>query len=240
MSITLSSIINENWNNPEIDTLITQWITTHKVLKYIWTGVMDTPFISAVDNIVQDFETRLLTRKQVIDENDMWQIYKDIYYYTQIQSNIAVYLNWYRNKVTQMKQVLEIFTELQKQQFENLYNSKLDEIYKERDKELTEFESNYTWKEISTNEMKFVTMKLNSLNSKYDSKIAQYTWMRFNSLVNSQLKTSSVLNEIRRKLSILEAIVWYFELRFKNFQEEIMSWKKVIDNLSFLYKYANG
>lgn len=239
MSITLFSIINEQWENQPIDTEIQKSLITHKVLSYYSQNLLISPYSTALDTLIQDYEVYLQSRKNTLDNNDINEMYKQVYYFTQIQSNLTVYLNHFRSKVDQFKFVFEIYTELIKQQLEAEYAKKVTILYAQKEKEMQEIERTYNNKQISVNESKFITMKINNISEKYEILIGQYTWTRLNNLILSQLKTNLLLNEIKRKTQILESIVGYFELRFKNFQEEIMSGKKVIDNLSFLYKHAS-
>lgn len=238
MSLTLFNIIGETWENPAIDPEILKSLTTHKVLWFYGNNLLSSPYSPLLDTIVNDFEVFLQTRKWVLDNNDMNEAYKQIYYFTQIQSNVANHLNHFRARVNQYKFVYEVYTELIKQQIDADCSKKITELYKQKEKEMLDLEKTYTEKATSTSENKFITIKINNITEKYDTLISQYTGTRLNNLINSQLKVNLILNEIRRKTQILETVVWYFELRFKNFQEEIMSWKKIIDNLSFLYKHA--
>lgn len=238
MSVTLFNIINEAWENPSLDTEIQKSLTTHKVLSFYSNNFLTTPYSPSVDTLVTDYEIYLLSRPKVMDSNDLNEIYRQVAYFTQIQSNLSIYVNHYRTRVNQFKFVSEIYTELIKQQLDAEHAKKVRDLYEKKDKELQELEKQYAGKTVSTTDSKFVALKVANISEKYDILIWQYTGVRLNNLLASQLKVNLLLNEIRRKTQILESIVWYFELRFKNFQEEIMSGKKVIDNLSFLYKHV--
>ena len=118
MSITLFNIINETWENPNIDAQIQASLNTHKVLSFYSQNLLVSPFTPLIDAIVNDYEVFLQSRKNVLDNNDMNEAYKQVYYFTQIQSNLSINLNNFRAKVDQYKFVYEIYVELIKQQIE--------------------------------------------------------------------------------------------------------------------------
>jgi len=48
------------------------------------------------------------------------------------------------------------------------------------------------------------------------------------------LKKDKTLLELNRKFLIIEKIVGYLDYRYKSFNEQIRSYKKIIENLVFL------
>jgi len=236
--ITLYKIIPEQWENQKVDLELRQLILSHPVLKYLWESVLESPFTQEVNWIVNTFEERHITQTFELKNEDMTKLYKDIYFYTQIQVNMVEAINKYERIVKKYKLIEESFLSNIKEQLEKFYNSKITTLTREREKELTEYDNSFKEKKnLSSSEMKFISMKLSNIQSKYEVSISQYTWNRLNYLISSKIKSNKLILEIKRKKDILESILNYFELRYKNCQEQIMSWKKVVDNLSFLIKY---
>jgi len=230
--ITLNSIIGEEWNSP-IDNEVNALISSQPQLEGF---KLVSPFSSQIiDIFINEIETHLKNRNLKLTQENINEAYKELHWYTQYQLNLWEYLNYFKNIRGKYKTVLEYLIEVKKYNFEVEIQGKIKTIYWKKEKELINFEKDFIWKKMTTTENKFLWSKIQVIEDKYASELFHYTWTKLNHTVLWKLNRDKLLLEYKRKILIIEKIVWYIDQRYKAFQEQIMSNKKIIDNLIYLY-----
>lgn len=239
-TITLQQLINLRWDNESLDPTILATIKSHDVLKYYGDNVLVSPYNSMIDTLVTTWELHIWKKSRVLENNDMNTIYQEIYFFTQMLNNVTLHVNYYRTRLDQLNTILDVFTEVLRKNNEDKYRKELNLHLNKKDTDLLEVERQYfkPWQATSTSDNKFINTKISAINERSEIMVSFLTWNKLNSTVNNDLKTSNLLIELKRKVSILQSILHYLEMRMKNFQEEIMSGKKIIENLSFLAKFS--
>jgi len=233
--ITLLSIIKEEWNNPLIDNKIKQVLE-----KNLWNVKLENPYsLTWVDILVNEIENHLKTTKLELSQSSINEAYKELYWYTSMQMNLWEFVNEYKNLKAKYKMILDYLMEYYKIQAENQIKIKVKEIYKNKNFEIRELEQSIADKKMTAVENKFLSTKLATIEDKYNAELLSFSPTKINATIYSRLKTNQDIIELERKINILEKITWYFDYRYKTFQEKINTHKKIIDNLVFLYNNAN-
>lgn len=234
--ITLFSIIKEDWNS-SMDTDLNTLIKAQSNLSSF--QLMNPYSAENVDITISEIENKLKNRKYHIEETNIWEIYKELYWYTQFQVNLWEYLNFYKSLRDKYNVVLEYLTENIKYKNEIVIRNKVSTIFKNKEEEISNLLVENEQKKLTTIENKFLTTKIQNIEDKYNHQLSPYLWNKLNANLQNQIKRDKILLEFQRKILIIEKIVWYFEIRYKTFQEEINTHKKVIDNLVFLINNLN-
>jgi len=234
--ITLLQIIWEEWNNPIIDGPLKE--TLDKNLKIDFN--LKNPFsLTWVDLLINEIETHLKNTNIQLSQNNIQEAYKELYWYTWYQINLWEFLNEYKNLRAKYKMILDYLTEILKTKIEEDIKQETKKLYKEKNEEILNLEKSLIDKKLTTIENKFLTSKLQWIEDKYNALLLHYTPQKINNTILNRIKKNQIILELQRKINILEKITWYFDFRYKGFQEQINSYKKIIDNLVFLYNNTN-
>jgi len=228
--ITLNSVIGEQWTSPQ-DEIIKKMFEQIQIQSFD----LVSPFSYAtVDTFINEIETHLNSRNLQLTQESINFAFSELNWFTQYQINLWDFLNFYTNISRKYKTVIEYLNEIRRQNFENDIQAKIKNIYTSKNKELIELEKSYFWKKLSTSENKFLNSKIQIIEDKYSSQLLMYTWPKLNNTIFSMLKKDKTLLELNRKFLIIEKIVGYLDYRYKSFNEQIRSYKKIIENLVFL------
>lgn len=240
--ITLSQIIKQQWENPWVDNLVHQFFIKNPSIG-LFSSSLFSPYSQDCDTLVNLWETRLLTKNNSFHKDNTETICGNIYFFTSILNNLTIYLTTYQLQVNQLNTLLDYVVEIQKTEYEKIYSAKVQEYYNQKTKELKDIEELYLkgekTKSLSTNDFKYIFTLTKNIEDKYSHLISQYTWSKLNQLLTTSVKTDPIILELRRKKAILESIISYFTYRQKNFTEEIMTWKKLLDSIWYLLKFWN-
>lgn len=239
--ITLWSIIQSPWENTSLDNTLIESIKTHPVLFTYIDSYKQSPYIESVDQIITKLETHIRNKSELLSNNDIKGIYNEIYFFTQILNNLTVYIVHYRSKLEHLTWLLELYTEVVKSNKEIEWKRLYEELNTKMNNDLKQIEKDYLGSDKSntTSDNKFLWIKLSSVDNYYKWLMSNYTWQRLEKYISSQTKQDIYLLEIKRKIDIITSILTYFEMRLKNCQEEVMSGKKIVENLSILYKFGS-
>ena len=81
-------------------------------------------------------------------------------------------------------------------------------------------------------------MSMTGLDKELDTKLSFLTGQKLTNSIFAKISSDKYINELKRKTTICIWAVEYVEKLYKTTQEQINGYKKIIDNLMFLYDNA--
>lgn len=198
------------------------------------------PYRPDLDTLLDEFDKKLRNlKKDFTSQGDVTGAYWELYWFTQVQGNFVPYITQYKQNLEKLKLLEEILTFYTRANCEKEAEQVIEQAQKKRVEKNRLLDQEYPKKkDITTNEMKFITLKMNDIEKEMDLKIAPYTGQRAQYTIQTKIKSDIYINEIKRKILIVEGAIEYLEKLFKLCQEQVNTHKKIIENLIFLYNQS--
>ena len=232
-------ILEIPWGSP-IDEDYKAVFENDDVLKLlVWKLNKLSPYDTKKDTLFNDMQVHFSKMNKELTETDINEAYKQLHWFIQIHSHLVEILTVYKNNVKKIELITDIITSYKKIELEIQAKGSIKKLYENREKALDTLDKNYPDKKnLTTIESKFIQMRMAGLDKELDTKISFLTWQKLTNSIFAKITSDKYINELKRKTTILNWAVEYVEKLYKTTQEQINGYKKIIDNLMFLYDNA--